>query len=151
MNGELPMLENSKLENSPTTQPRRIAVGDTLSISVPQLVGPGVEPKSMQTVAASGAVTMPMVDQISVTGMTESEAANAISGKYREAKLIPDASATVTIATTQPSTQAAMPAPPTSQPDGADLVDVVILVKPEEATTQPSTQPTSQPSTQPGQ
>jgi hypothetical protein len=136
----------NRLMFSLTTQPRQIVAGDTLSIRVPQLVGPGIEPQTTQQVASGGTVTLPMLDPVAVNGMSESQAAEAIALKYRDAKLIPNATATVTIATTQPTTQAtAMQAAPASQPSGADLVDVVILVK----STPPSTQPTTAPTTLP--
>ena len=121
---------------------RRIVAGDTLSIGVPQLVGPGIEPQSTQQVSSGGTVTLPMLDPISVTGLSETQAAEMISRKSRNAKLIPSATATVTIATTQPANPAI--SPPASQPGGADLVDVVIVVKSTPPSTQPSTQPTPQ-------
>jgi hypothetical protein len=142
-------MQNFKmLSHAPTTQPRRIAAGDTLSIRVPQLVGPGIEPQSTQQVASGGTVSLPMVDPISVAGMSESQAAEMISRKYRDAKLIPNATATVTIATTQPVAESSAPSgqtAATSQPSAADLVDVVIVVKQQSAS--PSTQPTTQPAT----
>ncbi|HEY1629304.1 MAG TPA: polysaccharide biosynthesis/export family protein [Tepidisphaeraceae bacterium] len=143
----------SEQNQPPATQPRQIVVGDTLDIRVPQLVGPGIEPQSTQRVAGGGTVALPMLDPVPVAGMSETQAADAIALKYRDAKLIPNATPTVSIATTQPTTQTtslAAQSPstaPASQPSRADLVDVVIVLKKQSAS--PSTQPTTEPATQP--
>ncbi len=142
----------------PTSQPsttkpvaRRIAAGDELSISVPQLLGPGVEPTTSQRVGVGGSIAMPMLEPFSVAGLTESELSELIARKYRDTKLIPDAAPTVTLLApaTQPfdlrHSQTSAGSATTQPLASEDLVDVVILVKPEP----PATQPTAEPATQP--
>jgi hypothetical protein len=148
------------LEIGSTATDRPITAGDTLDVNVPQLKGPGIEPNNSVQVTAGGTIVMPMLDEpIPAAGMTTKDLSDTIARKYREAKLIPEATATVVLGTqagvpsTQPAQQGfgqadAFALTPTSQPAG-DLVDVVILLRNEPPSTQPMAAAAAEPTTQP--
>ena len=121
------------LSEAPTTAPMQdatgaIAKGQMLSVTIPQLVGPGIEKTNMAKVADDGTISLPMIDPLPAAGTSPTELQQRIAAKYREANLIPRATVIVSLpATTQATTV------PTSQP----LVKVL-------AVTQPTTVPTTQ-------
>ena len=75
----------------PVTPDYRIAPGDVISVNVADWPG-----NSAQTaVAPDGTISMPLVKQVSVAGMTVAQAETALVGKWR--KFIIDPSVTVTL------------------------------------------------------
>jgi hypothetical protein len=80
--------------------------GDPLSVTVSELVGPGLDKSNTVRVAEDGTITLPMlVDPLHAAGQTPPELQRQIADKYRDAHLFP--SATVSVrrlpATTQPT------------------------------------------------
>jgi Polysaccharide biosynthesis/export protein len=152
----------------PTTEPAQtIATDQPLTVTIDQLVGPGVDKTSNVRVAADGTITLPMIEPVTAAGKTTTDLQHEIADKYRQANLIPDATVTVALSspttqpvasglpTTQPTT---MPSQlsngPTTQPSESDTVNVVVLLQPAAtpiaippATTQPVAQPATQPAT----
>jgi protein involved in polysaccharide export with SLBB domain len=138
----------------PSSQPSQaIAADQPLTVTVDQLVGPGVDKTSNVRVGADGTINLPMIEPVPAAGLTAADLQREIADKYRQDNLIPDATVTVTLGlpTTQPIAPATMPVElgigPATQPVGADRVNVVVLVQPTDAaTTEPTTQPaTSEP------
>jgi len=71
------------------TEDYKIAPNDLVTISVTDLVGPGVETVKSVRVSEKGNITMPMLDKpIKVTGISEQEAEKAIAKAYRDMNLI---------------------------------------------------------------
>jgi len=131
----------------PTSQPSQaIAADQPLTVTIDQLVGPGVDKTSNVRVGADGTINLPMIEPIPAAGLTAADLQREIADKYRQDNLIHDATVTVTLGlpTTQPAAPATMPAEasngPATQPVGVDTVNVVVLVQPTAvATTQPAT------------
>jgi protein involved in polysaccharide export with SLBB domain len=130
--------------------PGTIAKGQTITVTIPQLVGPGIEKVNVVKVADDGTITLPMIDPLPVAGETVGELQQRVADKYREANLINDATVTAVIAaspatqfamakaTTEPAKDmatskqaplAAAVAAPATQP-ASDLVDVVVVIQP---------------------
>ena len=103
---------------TPTTQPATVAIGDRLSVDIPQLVGPGVEKTTTVRVEPDGKITLPMLDAMPAAGKSTNDLQKLIADRYREENLIASPVVTVTRVMATPAT---MPA------------------------TQPSTQPTTRP------
>ena len=81
-----------------------LAVGDRVTVVVPQLSGPGIAPANAVRVADDGTVSLPMVDPVPAAGATPAELAGRIDARYRLANLIADPNATVSPpATTRPA------------------------------------------------
>ena len=133
----------------PSSQPSQaIAADQPLTVTIDQLVGPGVDKTSNVRVGADGTINLPMIESVPAAGLTAADLEREIADKYRQDNLIPDATVTVTLGlpTTQPIAPATMPAElssgPATQPVGADTINVVVLVQPTAvATTEPTTQP----------
>lgn len=120
----------------PTTQPVAFAIGDSITVTVAQLVGPGVDKTNTVRVADNGTISLPMIEPIPAAGVLPSGLEKQIAGKYKEANLIPDATVTVTqTPTTQPTETAESPA---TQPAESERVDVVVVVQKNTPTTQPA-------------
>jgi hypothetical protein len=125
------------------TDSSRISRGQTLTITVPQLVGPGIDKTNVVKVADDGTINLPMMlDPLPAEGATPAELQDRIAAKYREGNLIPTATVSVTVnsATTKPATQPGLvaAAKPTTHPDASqpttlpvadDKVDVIVLVQ----------------------
>jgi hypothetical protein len=133
----------------PTSQPSQaIAADQPLTVTIDQLVGPGVDKTSNVRVAADGTINLPMIEPVPAAGLTAADLQREIADKYRQANLIHDATVTVTLGlpTTQPITPTTMPTEmelsngPATQSADTDKVNVVVLVQ-VAATTQPTTQP----------
>ncbi len=151
---------------APSTEPAQaIATDQPLTVTIDQLVGPGVDKTSNVKVAADGTINLPMIEPVTAAGKTTADLQRDIADKYRQANLIHDATVTVTLGlpTTQPVVSeipAAQPTTmptglakaPTTQPSESDTVNVVVLVQPAvtpPATTEPATQPaTTEPAVQ---
>lgn len=88
-----------------------IVKGETLTVTVPQLVGPGVEKTNVVKVADDGTVRLPtLIDAIPAAGATAGELERRITTKLHDDDGIANPSVTITRA---PSTQ---PAAPVTQP-----------------------------------
>jgi polysaccharide export outer membrane protein len=75
-----------------------IGKNDLLSISITDLVGPGIESVRQARVTESGKISMPLVPQITAEGLTEAQLEQAIVAAYRDANLISNAQVSVTVA-----------------------------------------------------
>jgi hypothetical protein len=126
---------------SPATMPANaVARGQTLTVTVAQLVGPGIDKTNAVKVADDGTIALPMIDPLPVAGMPPAEIERRIAAKYRETNLIPQATVTVingaaatqAVATTlpaatMPTTQAVLPL--VQAESGVDVVVVIEKAK----------------------
>jgi protein involved in polysaccharide export with SLBB domain len=65
------------------------AAGELLEVSIPDLVGPGVQTRHLARVQEDGRIAIPMVERgVKVEGMRERDVAEAVSNAYRDAGLI---------------------------------------------------------------
>lgn len=152
-------------EEAPATAPaaeRRITVGDTLTIDVPELVGAaGAETRRAFNVVEGATLSLPLIEPIAVEGMTAAQLADTIKQKYEVSKLGMPVNPHVALSEPE-GDQASRQVPqqpyvggaqqivltPASQP--SDVVDIVILVASEDlATTQPATQSADNPAPNP--
>jgi hypothetical protein len=136
-------------EGNPTpapvwTPPNSIFKGQTLTVIIPQLVGPGIDKTNVVKVADDGSISLPMIDPLQAVGITAGELEQRIAAKYHEANLIPSATVTVSAAAatqpaTMPSTNPTAAALPTTrpadqvtaatQPARDQGVDVVVIIE----------------------
>lgn len=72
-----------------------IGPNDTISVSITDLVGPGVETVKTARVSQSGMISLPLIDQIKASGLTEAQLEQAISQAYRDKNLIQNATVSV--------------------------------------------------------
>ncbi len=113
--------------------------GQVLTVTVPQLVGPGIDQTNVVKVTDDGTISLPMIDPVPAAGVTTHDLRERIASKYREANLIPHAEVAVTLppstqpATNQPTTQAnvdtTQPAIAATQPVNPPGIDVVVLIE----------------------
>jgi polysaccharide biosynthesis/export protein len=75
-----------------------IGKGDLVSVSVTDLVGPGVETTKTARVSDSGNINLPLVGQVHAEGLTETQLEKAISDAYKGAQLIQNAQVSVQVA-----------------------------------------------------
>jgi hypothetical protein len=145
-----PSVQRVALSEGPTipasTEPvaNAVARGQTLTITVAQLVGPGIDKTNVVKVTDDGTIALPMIDPLPVTGLSPAQIERRIAGKYREMNLIPQATVTVVAsspattqsaaavpATTMPTTQtvfaATLPAAPSAPPPAG--IDVIVLIE----------------------
>ena len=80
-----------------TAQDYVIGRNDLLSISISDLVGPGVETVKQARVSESGNISLPLVGQVRAEGLTEAQLEAEIQRAYREANLMPNAQVSVTV------------------------------------------------------
>ncbi len=120
------------LSQGPITTAGLITKGQTLIITVPQLVGPGMDKANVVKVNDDGTIILPMLDALPAAGATMDELQQRIVTRYKDANLIPNA--TVNIAT-PPSTQPGLfsGALSTTMPAG-----LLPATNPVAATTQPA-------------
>jgi protein involved in polysaccharide export with SLBB domain len=64
-------------------QEYRVHPGDVLQVSVTDLVGPGVETQKSLRVNADGKISLPLIGQVHVAGLTEEEVNLVICKIYR--------------------------------------------------------------------
>jgi protein involved in polysaccharide export with SLBB domain len=60
----------------------RVQPGDVLEVTFTDLVGPGVETAKVVRVSESGTISLPLIGQMHVEGMTEAEVSQAIDAGY---------------------------------------------------------------------
>jgi anti-sigma factor RsiW len=125
-----------------------ITKGQTLTVTVPQLVGPGIEKTNSVKVADDGTISLPMLDPLSAAGISTTQLQERIAARYREANLIPQATVKVTINATQlipatlPTTQTIVAAAPASTQPSGTVTGIIAAAPVVPPTTQPaSTQP----------
>lgn len=83
----------------------RITAGDTLTISVADLVGTGAETIMTRRVSESGNVSLQLLrEPVAAEGMTEIELQQRIADAYRDANIITDAQVSVIVADRQGAT-----------------------------------------------
>ena len=75
-----------------------IGKNDLLTISITDLMGPGIETVKNVRVSESGNVSLPLIGQLHAEGLTEAQMETEIQRAYREANLIPNAQVSVTVA-----------------------------------------------------
>src|SRR5207248_4795094 len=74
-----------------------IGKGDLISVSITDLVGPGVESTKTTRVSESGNISLPLVGQIHTEGLTEAQLEQSIIDAYRNAQLIPNATVSAAV------------------------------------------------------
>ncbi|MEA2707714.1 MAG: hypothetical protein QOF78_315 [Phycisphaerales bacterium] len=74
-----------------------IGKNDLLSISITDLVGPGVETVKTARVSESGSVSLPLIGQVKAEGLTEAQLEQEIIRSYKEQNLMPNAQVSVTV------------------------------------------------------
>jgi len=74
-----------------------VGKNDLLSVTINDLVGPGVETTKTTRVSESGNISLPLVGQIKALGLTEAELEQAVAKAYKDAKLIENAQVSVTV------------------------------------------------------
>lgn len=72
-----------------------IGANDLVAITITDLSGPGQETLKQVRVTDSGKVSLPYVGQVSVAGLTEAQAEEAVSKAYRDAQIIQNAQVSV--------------------------------------------------------
>jgi polysaccharide export outer membrane protein len=80
-----------------TNQDYLIGRNDVLSISITDLVAPGVETLKQLKVSESGNISLPLVGQVRAEGLTEAQLETEIQRAYREANLMPQAQVSVSV------------------------------------------------------
>lgn len=71
---------------------------DIVQVTITGLFGPGVESvRPAQAVSRSGKIPLPYVGEVAVAGLTEAQAAQAISAAYRDSGMMADAPVTVSV------------------------------------------------------
>jgi len=150
-----------------------IGKNDLLTVSITDLVGPGIESLRQARVTESGKISMPLVAQITAAGLTEAQLEQAIVAAYKDANLIQNAQVSVTVAEARARTftiSGAIAAPgeyaivrsnfrlldalalahETTSTVGIDSVYVVRRTEEEESPASSNAPPTTVPSTNPG-
>lgn len=74
-----------------------VGKNDLISVTIGDLVGPGVETTKTTRVSESGNISLPLIGQIKAAGLAEAELEQAISEAYAKAKIIEKAQVTVTV------------------------------------------------------
>jgi anti-sigma factor RsiW len=128
--------------------PGLITRGTTMTVTIPQLIGPGIEKTNVVKVGEDGTISLPMIDPVSAAGVAPAELQTRIADKYREANLIDSATVTIAVAAAPPSsspgtqpaeaaarlatpaTKAATAAPGTQPAVDPSFVDVVVVIQP---------------------
>jgi len=77
---------------------------DLVNITISDLRGPGLDDLKQVRVTSSGKVSLPNINQISIGGMTEAQAEEAISKAYRDAQIIQNAQVSVVVSEARGST-----------------------------------------------
>jgi protein involved in polysaccharide export with SLBB domain len=62
----------------------RVRPGDVLKLSITDTIGPGVETVKTLRVSDSGTISLPLLGQVRVAGLTESEISQLVSKIYHE-------------------------------------------------------------------
>jgi protein involved in polysaccharide export with SLBB domain len=76
---------------APTDDATRFRVGESISVTIPQLKAPGMDENNILRVREDGTVTLPMLDPFPVLGMTDETLERDIAKRYADAGLINDA------------------------------------------------------------
>ncbi len=82
----------------PSSHDYVIGKNDLITISITDLVGPGVETVKSSRVSESGNISLPLVGQVKASGLTEAQLEEAIVAAYRDANIIQNATVSATVA-----------------------------------------------------
>ncbi len=74
-----------------------IGKSDLVSVSITDLVAPGVETVKTTRVSESGNLTLPLIGQVRAEGLTEAQLEEAVVEAYRKANIIQKAQVSVTV------------------------------------------------------
>jgi polysaccharide biosynthesis/export protein len=74
-----------------------ISPNDLLQVTISDLTGPGTETPRTVRVADNGTVILPLLDEIVVAGLKETDLQRTIKKAYRDANLVQDANVSVTV------------------------------------------------------
>src|SRR5690606_19990413 len=77
---------------------------DLLTISITDLVAPGIESLRQTRVSESGRISLPIIGQLHAAGKTEAQLEAEIAEAYRDAQVIQNAQVTVVISELQSRT-----------------------------------------------
>ena len=80
-----------------TAKDYRIGPGDLLNITISDLAGPGSETQRPIRVSDSGMLSVPLIDEIQASDLTEVQLQRAIQKAYRDGNLILDAQVSVSV------------------------------------------------------
>jgi len=80
-----------------STQDYVVGKNDLLSVSITDLVAPGVETVKTARVSESGNISLPLIGQIRGEGMTENQLEEEIRKAYRDQNLMPNAQVSVSV------------------------------------------------------
>jgi protein involved in polysaccharide export with SLBB domain len=82
----------------PTATDYVIGHNDLISVSITDLVGPGVETVKTARVSESGNISLPLIGQIKAEGLTEAQLETQIARTYKDQGLMQNAQVSVTVA-----------------------------------------------------
>ena len=97
---------NDQFAQATDVQPEDLVASDTdyvvgrndlLTISITDVVGPGVETVKSVRVSESGNVSLPLIGQIRAEGLTEAQLETEIQRAYRDANLMPNTQVSVIV------------------------------------------------------
>jgi protein involved in polysaccharide export with SLBB domain/beta-lactamase regulating signal transducer with metallopeptidase domain len=81
----------------PAVQDYRTGPDDLLSVSITDLVGPGVETVKQARVSETGSISLPIVGVLSVKGLSAPEAEKTIAKAYQDAGVLKNAQVSVSV------------------------------------------------------
>jgi polysaccharide biosynthesis/export protein len=79
----------------------RIGANDLLQVTIQDLAGAGTQSVETKRVSESGKVSLPYLNQVSVVGLTEAEAEEAVVAAYADAQILPKAIVGVAVVESQ--------------------------------------------------
>lgn len=82
-------------------QDYRVAPGDLLQVTIQDLSQTGLQQLETKTVSESGKISLPYVNQLSVTGLTEPEIEAAVIKAYADAQILTNATVSVAVVQSQ--------------------------------------------------
>lgn len=85
----------------PPTGDVQIGKNDLLSVSITDLVQPGVQSTLQPRVTESGKISLPLIQPVQASGLTESQLQTAITQAYKDANLMPNAQVSVSTLSSQ--------------------------------------------------
>jgi protein involved in polysaccharide export with SLBB domain len=74
-----------------------LGAGDVLQIEINDLVQPGTQSVPIRRISPTGNITLPLVGELRLAGLSEFEAAEAINAAFRDGDFIQDARASVSV------------------------------------------------------
>jgi protein involved in polysaccharide export with SLBB domain len=74
-----------------------ISPNDLIAVTIPDLIAQGVETVKVLRVSETGRISLPLINQIAVSELTEAQAEEAIKAAYRDANIMPQAQVSVVV------------------------------------------------------